>query len=299
MALKAKAPGIKEKRLKMFVYGEAGVGKTTAAIMFPKAYIIDCEKGTDFYAQSINNAGSVVLQTLNPDEIKEEIRSLLTEKHEYRTLIIDPITQVYNATQEKWSRTFEKYADSEKAKAVQDFGMRYWGRVKSDFKGLQRMLMALDMNVIVTSHQKLLYGSNMSVIGVGADSMKGDEYLFDLIFRIEKRGRERVAVTIKERAEIGQAKFPDEFVWSYENFTKYYGKEVIEREAAPVVMATPEQVQKIVDLLEIVKVDDDWQDKVFAKHDIQAWDEMNGETISKAIEYLEGKMHKASKKEVK
>jgi KaiC/GvpD/RAD55 family RecA-like ATPase len=31
MALKAKKPELLEKRLKMFVYGEAGIGKTTAA----------------------------------------------------------------------------------------------------------------------------------------------------------------------------------------------------------------------------------------------------------------------------
>jgi GTPase SAR1 family protein len=74
MALKAKAPEVKEKRLKMFVFGPAGVGKTTAAIQFPKSYIIDTEHGTDFYAESINKAGSVVFQTLNPDDIKEELR---------------------------------------------------------------------------------------------------------------------------------------------------------------------------------------------------------------------------------
>jgi flagellar biosynthesis GTPase FlhF len=46
MALRAKKPEAVEKRLKLFMYGPAGVGKTTAAIQFPNAYIIDCEKGT-------------------------------------------------------------------------------------------------------------------------------------------------------------------------------------------------------------------------------------------------------------
>lgn len=299
MALKAKAPEKVEKRLKMFIYGEAGIGKTTAALQFPNAYIIDTERGTSFYADSINKAGSVVLQTLNPDEIKEEIHSLLTERHSYRTLILDPVTQIYNATQEKWTRIFEKYAGSAKEKEVQDFGVRYWGKVKSDYKGLHRLMTALDMNIIATAHQKDVYGTNFSKLGVTFDDIKGSDYFWDYIFRIEKRGTERVAVTIKERAEIGQAKFPDEFIWSYDNFLKYYGKEVIEREAAPVVMATPEQVQRVLDLLETVKVEDDFVDKVFAKHDVQSWDEMKGETIAKAIEHLESKMTKATKKEAK
>lgn len=67
MALKAKSPEVKEKRLKMFVFGPAGVGKTTAAIKFPNSYIIDTEKGTDFYANTIIKAKSAVLQTFNID----------------------------------------------------------------------------------------------------------------------------------------------------------------------------------------------------------------------------------------
>ena len=97
------------------------VGKTTACLQFPNAYIIDTEKGTDFYASTINKAKSVVLQSFNIDDIKEEMAALATEKHRYKTLIIDPLTQIYNATQEKWNRVFEKYAKSEKDKEVQDF----------------------------------------------------------------------------------------------------------------------------------------------------------------------------------
>ena len=89
-------------------------------------------------------------------------RTLLTTKHPYKTLVIDPITQLYNSTQEKWNRIFEKYAKTQKDRDVQDFGLRYWGKVKSDFKGLQRLTLQLDMNVIVTSHQKDVYGGSFS-----------------------------------------------------------------------------------------------------------------------------------------
>ena len=41
MALRAKAPEAVAKRLKLFMFGAAGVGKTTAAIQFPNSYIID------------------------------------------------------------------------------------------------------------------------------------------------------------------------------------------------------------------------------------------------------------------
>jgi len=286
MALKGKTPEKKEKRLKVFVFGEAGIGKTTAVCMFPKAYLIDTERGSDFYSNAISKAGSVVFQSNNPDEIKEEVRELLTTKHDYRTLVVDPITQVYNATQEKWTKVFEKYSKSEKDAEVQDFGMRYWGKVKGDFKGLQRLLLALDMNVIVTAHQKDIYGPGFSKTGVTFDSMRGDDYFFDLIFRIEKRGEDRIAITVKERAEIGQAKFPAEFVWSYDNFCKYYGKEIIEKESTPVIMATLAQVQRVKELIEVVKVDEETINKWLVKADCDDWSEMTGETVQKVIDFM-------------
>jgi len=289
--LKAKIPEIKEKRLKMFVYGPAGVGKTTATIQFPNAYVIDTEKGTDFYAETIKKAKSVVLQTLNIDDIKEELKALATEKHAYKTLIIDPVTQVYNNTQEKWTRIFEQYAKSEKEKDVQDFGMRYWAKVKGDFKGLQRLMLALDMNVIVTSHQKDVYGTGFSKIGVTFDSMKGDDYLFDLVFRVERKNDDLVAYKVKERAELGKEKFPAEFVWSYENFCKYYGKGIIEKDSTPVIMATEEQVETITKLVGIVNIDAETINKWMAKADVDNWAEMTGDQISKCIDYVQKKLN--------
>ena len=74
MALRGVKPEAKEKRLKLFLYGPAGVGKTTAVIQFPDAYTIDTEKGSDFYSKTLSKSGSVVFQSNNPDEIKEEIK---------------------------------------------------------------------------------------------------------------------------------------------------------------------------------------------------------------------------------
>jgi GTPase SAR1 family protein len=288
--LKAKKPEMKEKRLKMFVYGPAGVGKTMGAIQFPNSYIIDTERGTDFYANTIARANSVVLQTLNPDDVKEELRALLTEKHAYKTLIIDPITQIYNATQEKWTRIFEKYAKSDKDGEVQDFGMRYWGKVKGDFKSIQRLMLALDMNVIVTSHQKDVYGTGFNKLGVTFDSMKGDDYFFDLVFQVERKNGALIAKTIKERAELGKNRFPADFEWSYDNFCKFYGKEIIEKTTTPVEMATNEQIEAIKKLIEVVKIDDETINKWMVKADVSDWQEMTGEQISKCIDFVQKKL---------
>jgi len=292
MPLKAKPLEKKEKRLKLFLYGPAGVGKTTAAIQFPNAVIIDMEKGTENYQRTITKAESIVLQTTSPDDVKNEIKTLINETHPYKTLIIDPVTSLYNATQEKWSRIFERYATNEKQAQLQDFGMRYWGRVKSDYKAIQRLLMTLDMNVIVTSHQKDIYGAGMQKVGVGPDSMKGDDYFFDYVFQLVSSGGKRIANTIKERAEIGGAKFPEQFEWSYENFLRFYGSEIIEKRSVPLQMATEDQIEEIKKLLDIVKIDEDTITKWFTKADCSDWSEMDSKTIEKCIIHIRKQLKK-------
>lgn len=289
--MRAKAPESKSKRVKMMVFSPPGVGKTTAAINWPNAVIIDMERGTDNYSDTINKNGSVVLQTTNPDEVKDEIKSLMTEKHDRRTIVIDPVTILYGAIQEKWTRIFSKYANTEKDTELQDFGFRYWAKVKSEYKSIMRMLMQCDLNVILTAHQKDLYGEGMKKVGLGADSMKGDEHIFDYVFQLkmDEKGR-RIAITKKERAEVGQNKFPAEFDWSYKNFLVYYGKEQIERESTPIPLAKAEQVSEVKRLLSIVKVEDSWETDCLTKADVDAWEELTEEKIAKVIKFLTDKL---------
>lgn len=291
MPLRGKSPDPKDKRLKMMIFGPAGIGKTTCAIQFPNSYIFDLEKGTDHYNDTIKKAGSVVFQTTNPDEVKDELKILMTEKHPYTTICIDPITILYGAIQEKWTRIFSKYADTEKATELQDFGFRYWAKVKSDYKVIMRMLLAFDGNVILTAHQKDIYGEGMKKVGFGSDSMRGDEHLFDYVFQLASNAKgQRIALTKKERSEVGKGKFPQEFEWSYKNFQIYYGKDVLERESTPIPLATSEQVAEVKRLLSIVKVEDNWEAECLTKADVDDWNEMTAEKIAKVLKFLNDKL---------
>lgn len=290
MPPKAKTPEPKNKRVKMMVFSAPALGKTTAAINWPKSVIIDMEHGTDNYSDTIIKNGSIVLHTTNPDEVRDEIKTLLTEKHDYRTIVIDPVTILYQSIQEKWTRIFSKYADTEKATELQDFGFRYWAKVKSDYKAIMRMLLACDLNVILTAHQKDVYGEGMKKVGFGSDSMKGDEHIFDYVFQLvmDAKGR-RTALTKKERAEVGKNRFPSEFEWSYKNFCVYYDKEELERPSTPVPLATPEQVSAIKSLLGIVKVEDTFEVDILNKADVDTWEEMTADKIQKTIDFLNKK----------
>src|SRR5688500_5217224 len=99
--LRAKKPEAVIKRLKLFMFGPAGGGQTTADIQFPNSYIIDAERGAENYDKIITASGSVVFRTTDIQDVIQEVKSLLTVKHDYRTLVIDPITPLYNALLEK------------------------------------------------------------------------------------------------------------------------------------------------------------------------------------------------------
>src|SRR5579864_5094893 len=96
--LRGKKPAEVQKRLKAFVYGAPGTGKTMFCLKWPKPYVIDCERGAENsqYVKALEESGGVLFQTTDFNDIVSEVRSLLSEKHPYKTLAIDPMTIVYS-----------------------------------------------------------------------------------------------------------------------------------------------------------------------------------------------------------
>lgn len=274
MALKGKKASAIEKRLKMMVYGPAGCGKTTMAIQFPKPYLIDTEKGAEHkqYADLLNKAGGVIFQTSDFEEMLAEVTALLTEKHEYKTLIIDPITTVYNDLLDKAAK-----------KVGTEFG-RHYGEANKSMKHLLNLLLRLDMNIIITCHAKNEYGDNLSVLGQTYDGYKKLDYLFDLVVEIQKRGPKRVAIPRKSR----MASFVENesFELSYAAIADRYGHEVMERDAVAQVLATDAQVKELERLIELLKVTSDVTDKWLKKSDSAEFKEMETNTIQKCIDHL-------------
>lgn len=277
MKLRGISPEKIEKRLKALFYGAPGVGKTTASIKFPKPYLIDTEKGAtnDQYVEIIKKLGGVVYQTNDFDELLIEVKSLLTEKHEFKTLIIDPFTTLYNDLLDK----AEKDVGSE-------FG-RHYGEANKKVKHLLNLLLRLDMNVIITCHSKNLYGDNLSVLGQTFDGYKKLDYLFDLVFEIQKRGASRVGIIKKSRLES----FPDgeTFPFDYEEISKRYGKKILEKDAIAEKLATTQQVARLKELIELYKEPDEIVQKWLTKAEATSFEEMNEIVITKLIIHMENK----------
>lgn len=233
-----------EKRLKLFLWGDSGVGKTTLSLQFPKPVVIDLEGGADLYGESFDFD---VLRASTADEVMEAVQWLLTHPHAYRTLVIDPITVYWDALQKKWSDIFLRRNKGSKGYKFEfyDLQPRDWMTVKAEFKELIRKLIALDMNVIVTARQKVQYadGAFMKAIGETFDGEKSLPYLFDTIVRLYRDEKGRfLGECLKDRSN----KLPKEdFAAAYAVFESVFGKQALARKAKPLVLATEEQKQAI------------------------------------------------------
>ena len=239
MPLRGNKPLQEGQRLKVFVYGPAGVGKTLAALQFPDAYIIDTAKETSRYWKQIQKTNSEVFYCSDPYEVMEELKTLINEPHKFQTLVIDEATTLYQNIQKSWTDRFiaaqeERGKGNKASNLLEDFGFRYWDKVKRDWRRLLDLIRNLDMNVIVNAHQKDQYGSNQQIIGITSDSDKKDQHVFDFVFRLIIRGKEYKAITEKQRIlpvelDPEARRFPKEFEWKYENLLKFYHKEYIEK----------------------------------------------------------------------
>lgn len=235
-----------EKRLKLFLWGDSGVGKTTLSLQFPKPVVIDLEGGADLYGGAFDFD---VLRASTADEVMEAVQWLLTHPHAYRTLVVDPITVYWDALQKKWSDVFLRRNKGSKGYKFDfyDLQPRDWMTVKAEFKDLIRKLIALDMNVIVTARQKVQYadGAFMKAIGETFDGEKSLPYLFDTIVRLYRDEKGQfLGQCLKDRSN----KLPaGAFEVSYLRFEELFGKKALARKARPTAFATDEQKRQIRD----------------------------------------------------
>lgn len=287
--LKAVDPKAAEpSKPKILIFGKPGVGKTWAALDFPSVYYIDTEGGADLehYTDKLKASGGAYLGTdqgsLSFETIIEQVQALGTETHHFKTLVIDSISKVFNqAVADEAERLGDKNAFGADKKAAVGYMRR-----------LISWLMRIDMNVILISHEKDLWGKNekgdREAIGVTFDAWDKLEYELHLCLNIFKAGPSRRARVTKSRL----TGFPDAqtMPWSYAEFAERYGKDIMEKESAPIVMASAEQVSEVARLLGVVRVPDGWEDKCFNAAGVGSWAEMEAEKVEKALAYLKERL---------
>lgn len=271
---------------KILIFGKPGVGKTWASIDFPSVYYIDTEGGAnlDHYTDKLKKSGGLYFGpaqgSLDFETVIEEIITLATIKHSYRTLVLDSYSKLFNtaidASAEQLKREGRKI----------EFGVEK----KQAIAYTRRMIRwfdKLDMNVILVCHEKDQW-ANGEVVGQIFDGFDKLAYELHLALQITKQGASRKARVVKSRL----TEFPDatNFDWNYAEFAKRYGKDVIEAPSVPIIPATPAQVNRIVTLLDVLKVSPEISDKWKDKAGVESFDEMDSDTIDKCIQFLTAKL---------
>ena len=275
-----------DKRLKLFVWGESGVGKTTLALQFPRPAVIDLEGGTDLYAGAFDFD---VIRVTTADEVAEAVGWLRTNSHPYRTLIVDPITVYWESLQQKWSSIFLRRNKNSKGHKFEfyDLQPRDWMTVKAEFKDLARQLVGLDLNVIVTARAKVQYADSgfMQAVGHTFDCEKSLPYLFDAIVRLHRDDQGRfVGTCMKDRSN----QLPrGEFEASYGLFEQAFGEDALARPARPAALATQDQVQQLEDHIERFRMTPQQVSRRLASHDAGSLEELTQENAQRILNMFE------------
>jgi hypothetical protein len=283
MTLKGKPPALTKKRLRALFYGPAGVGKTIAAIQFPYPYVIDTETGTEHneYTGLILEKNGVVFDSSDYDEIMIEIKKLLTLKHPYKTLVIDPITIIYN-------ELCDKFADM---KSIGTAFQKHQNEATRLLRRMFRLLQKLDMNVIITAYSKYEYSPTMELLGLTFEGPKGLDNFVDLQLEIRKTTAiaPRKAFVKKTRFK---KEFPDGdiFEFSYDEVARRYDKNILEKETKPIILASTDNVKELTRLIDGMNIQKSITEKWLKKYDCESFDEMEDEVVCKIISHLNEKL---------
>lgn len=197
------------RRVKGVLFGDSGVGKTVACITaLPRPYIFDCEAGTEHYGEMIEEAGGAVVHTHDVDEVCDELRKLIRYEHPYRTVVIDPLTILYD----------EALSVGERLRGTE--WSAHYTYANRRMKEMMTLLTRLDMHVFATSHEKALWKDGKAE-GSTMDGWKRTKYTFDLVLHMRKLGNRRTVTVDKTRL----SGFPDgeTFEWSAEELAERVG----------------------------------------------------------------------------
>lgn len=213
------------RRLKMYIYGAVGSGKSFTSLHFPSPAVVDTEQGTNHYGKLFDFD---VKYSSKLSDLNEIVDGLLLDSQGYKTLVIDPFTNIWDRMINDLQTYLRKKKD-DAAYMIQGLDYRM---LKSQLKNLVSKFNDLDMNIVVTARSKALYsqdeGDFMKQVGTIADGPKDLPGMFDVVLEIvvDPKTGERTAHVDKDRTNT----LPRVFDFSYEKLSGFFGMEDLERE---------------------------------------------------------------------
>lgn len=280
--LKAVKPEVvKPGKPKFIISGKAGVGKTFLALDFPSVYYFDTEGGATQpqYRKKLIESGGIYFgkeqgsQDFN--SVLEEIQTLATTAHKYKTVVIDSFSKLYNLA-----------ASAAEMKVGSDYG-KDRKEANKPTRQLLSWIEKLDMNIILICHEKGKWerdGKSVISVGTTFDGYDKMEYDLDLWLEILIQGDKRHIIVRKSR--IDSLPTGGVFPCIYKELSDKFGEETLFRAPSVYEVATSEEVSKIKELVELMKTPEGWEDKCFQKAGVVCWEDMGRDMVRKSIEYL-------------
>lgn len=131
-------------RLKMLIYGQPGMGKTTLALSAPKPLLLDCDGG-------INRVDYEFIKDTVQVERYEDVLQLLNDEDisDYNTLVVDTGGKLLDFMAEYIIKQYPKMAKRNGSLTLEGFGQR-----KREFSNLLKLIDTKRKNVVFVAHRQ-------------------------------------------------------------------------------------------------------------------------------------------------
>lgn len=291
MALKGRKPElVASPKIKMCIYGTYKTWKTRFALQWPAAYYIDVEGGAKLpqYKQDLVKNGAIYFGPEDGSQdmnlVLAEVKTLLTTNHDRKTLVLDSASELEGISVAKEEERFDN------AGKEPMFG----AQKKPAIKGMRRLfdyIRALDMNVILLAHKKDKYegeGDKRKVTGTTYDGWEKIGHKIDLLCEsklVDDKGQMVVKGSRYEVFPIGRT-----IPMDYQVFAQLYGKEIIEKSAVPITLATEDQRNEVKRLVKLLNISEEDVDKQLAKAEVSEIDDLSKENAEKFLAALNEKV---------
>lgn len=285
---------VKPGKPTILLSGPPKTHKSRLALQFPKGYYVDTEAGSTqpHYMNDLIKSGGVYMGQAQGSQsfsnVIEEIRWLQTNKHDYKTFVLDSLSYISNlgfATEES------KMLDEGKQ-------ITFGSNKKPVMRQIRRMfalLKNLDMTKIVICHAKDKWegeGNDRKVTGTTFDGWDKLEYELDLWCESRRVGKEGIMAVRASR--YMQLPIGMDVPMSYASFAKIYGQDIIEKPAVPIVRADAELCAKIKNVSEMLingkKITEDDMEKWLLKDGAQEIEDLVQDRAEKLLDFLDKKL---------
>ena len=213
--------------------------------------------------------------------VVEEVKTLATTKHEFKSLIIDSFTKLYGIA-----------AAIAEATVGNDYG-RDKKEANKPTRQLMRWIEAMDLSVILICHKKDKWARNGKsqepvYAGTTFDGYDKLEYDLDLWLEVQKVGKIRTYTVKKSRIQTFEegAEHPLE----YKKFSELYGEQIINQEVKPVEMVTDAQLAEIQHLVQVVAIEPGRIDAFLKKNNADEYADLTSDKAAFLINELKKKV---------